>query len=718
MKKRKLTAFILFLVLHCALLFSTGQLIKQITLGQYQKDFHKLYQFQHDDILLIIGTCPGYTRDYGLFVTLAFDMTNGNFLWKKYGMTEVYDSADKNYINAIVNFGTGAWTYERLDARTGETIWKNRIAVGANRSQTMFDNKGLVEGEGYIAIKDWWGFIKIFDSKTGKLLLDKNFMENNEKLFPFGITLEAINKGKLYLSGKGDTTVSGYFEIPVACFDIKKERFLWIKPVGFFGTIISAPMRFSGKKVIVPIQGGISTFGGYGKIMIFHSDTGEILDDFPIYEKVFSIHLKKNLLYYTDAHNLICYNLDTFRGQWYFNWDFHTQDSIRKEEEQVYFDMTQYYDDKILFTIDKTHDYLFHVVDFDGNYIWKGKKKDIAISRPVMVDNKIYYLKYYQKFVNGNAIMFYYIECADINSGKVAWNFQIDSIGHSEDFLFGYNLVIAENIAFYCTAVEDDRYRDQYYLNIINIDDTYKGTLPRSYKDRFSDNRELFDNIKPGDGIYARWNDNLWMPAVVGQKTAKGYLVFFDSLHEKIVPRAEIVKDIPPEEKNIRIGSTVIAQWKNGLFYPGTVSSINMTNYTITYFDGDQYDVTPGDIRLSAFTVKDYENKPGKDFVTGERVLADWYGDGGWTGGRIVKRTKKGYLVYLDADFEKDVALDKVIANQVPIQPEIYVDRQVLAKYSTMFLPAVITEIKKDRYYFEYYDGFKGSCKIYDLRLD
>jgi hypothetical protein len=105
--------------------------------------------------------------------------------------------------------------------------------------------------------------------------------------------------------------------------------------------------------------------------------------------------------------------------------------------------------------------------------------------------------------------------------------------------------------------------------------------------------------IKPGDIVFAEWVVNGWYHGTVGSVCGEEmYTILFDDGDTKCCGKDQIVHDRIPNKNTITMGTTVLAQWTDGKFYPGTIVKIENDYYYINFDDGDKSTVTLSQLRL------------------------------------------------------------------------------------------------------------------------
>lgn len=100
------------------------------------------------------------------------------------------------------------------------------------------------------------------------------------------------------------------------------------------------------------------------------------------------------------------------------------------------------------------------------------------------------------------------------------------------------------------------------------------------------------------NAVFAEWVVNGWYHGSQGEACGNGFMIYFDDGDKKCCAATVIVKDIIPYPSSVTAGKKVLAEWTNGKYYPGTVSSISGDSYNINFDDGDKGTVRIDQIRL------------------------------------------------------------------------------------------------------------------------
>ena len=101
-----------------------------------------------------------------------------------------------------------------------------------------------------------------------------------------------------------------------------------------------------------------------------------------------------------------------------------------------------------------------------------------------------------------------------------------------------------------------------------------------------------------GSAVWAEWTPNNWYHGKVGAPCEAGYTINFDDGDVKCCARAVIATDTPPPAGLVKTGTRVVAEWTNGRYYPGRITSVDGETYHVNFDDGDQRDVGLHQIRI------------------------------------------------------------------------------------------------------------------------
>ena len=87
--------------------------------------------------------------------------------------------------------------------------------------------------------------------------------------------------------------------------------------------------------------------------------------------------------------------------------------------------------------------------------------------------------------------------------------------------------------------------------------------------------------------------DTYWYPATIAKKAGDRYFVVLRNGIREWADPSRLTED------DIKVGSRVFGNWKNGgHYYPGRITRRNGVNIHISYDDGDQEDTTVSAVRV------------------------------------------------------------------------------------------------------------------------
>ncbi len=90
-----------------------------------------------------------------------------------------------------------------------------------------------------------------------------------------------------------------------------------------------------------------------------------------------------------------------------------------------------------------------------------------------------------------------------------------------------------------------------------------------------------------GNRILGQWSDGMWYPAKIAGTQGNGFGVVFDDGDQAILTASQIKKI------DWKVGTRVQCNFRRaGMYYWGTIASMNGESIHISYDDGDQEDAT------------------------------------------------------------------------------------------------------------------------------
>jgi hypothetical protein len=91
------------------------------------------------------------------------------------------------------------------------------------------------------------------------------------------------------------------------------------------------------------------------------------------------------------------------------------------------------------------------------------------------------------------------------------------------------------------------------------------------------------EEVEVGDTVLAHWAQaNAYFVGTAVEEKDAGFLIVFEDGDTAVVSKAKI------RPNDIRVGSRVLARWKDGMYYPARVAKIVGRALFIHYEDGDK----------------------------------------------------------------------------------------------------------------------------------
>jgi len=107
------------------------------------------------------------------------------------------------------------------------------------------------------------------------------------------------------------------------------------------------------------------------------------------------------------------------------------------------------------------------------------------------------------------------------------------------------------------------------------------------------------EKAKAGDVVWAEWKPNAWYHGKVAKVDGKDIHIAFDDGDKAVVDASKVAQDRAPKKDTVKVGTRVLAKFKQTRFYPGKVVKIDIGNYDIQFDDGDVDTVALDDLRLT-----------------------------------------------------------------------------------------------------------------------
>ena len=115
----------------------------------------------------------------------------------------------------------------------------------------------------------------------------------------------------------------------------------------------------------------------------------------------------------------------------------------------------------------------------------------------------------------------------------------------------------------------------------------------------FMFNQIIFSlDLSKGTKVWAEWTWSKWYHGTIDSVCDDGYMVIFDDGDKKCISSESIAIDKSPSSNEIKNSIKVIAKWSDGIYYSGSINSIEDDKYNILYEDGTLYSVVIDDIRI------------------------------------------------------------------------------------------------------------------------
>ncbi len=201
--------------------------------------------------------------------------------------------------------------------------------------------------------------------------------------------------------------------------------------------------------------------------------------------------------------------------------------------------------------------------------------------------------------------------------------------------------------------------------------------------------------ISAGTRVAAIWKDGTYYPGTVSAMGPNGYSIAYDDGDKWEAPREGVVPMAKPGE--IVVGDHVLGVWKNGKMYAARVTAVSPGGATLAWDDGDTPMFVPdnhiarigGQKTVATSTPVQPTAKSYPGLQIGTRVAAKWK-DGKYWLGEIAGGQGNQYVIhYADGD-QLTIGDDQVIPIAAP--GTLFVGQHVMAvwKGATMF-PGTIT---------------------------
>ena len=105
-----------------------------------------------------------------------------------------------------------------------------------------------------------------------------------------------------------------------------------------------------------------------------------------------------------------------------------------------------------------------------------------------------------------------------------------------------------------------------------------------------------------------------------------------------------------------------------------------------------------------------------ESYSEGDRILAEW-SNKDWYLGKIGSSCSDGYQILYDDGDTKCATLNEITPDIEPAAADITIGSLILASWGSAYYPAKVTRIDGAEYSVEYYEGYKQSRTLAQLRL-
>jgi Tol biopolymer transport system component len=101
-----------------------------------------------------------------------------------------------------------------------------------------------------------------------------------------------------------------------------------------------------------------------------------------------------------------------------------------------------------------------------------------------------------------------------------------------------------------------------------------------------------------GEVVWAEWRPNAWFHGKIARVDGKDLHIAFDDGDKATVDASRIAPDRVPGKDMVKVGTRVLARFKQIRFYPGKITKIEGDRYDVKFDDGDVDNVALDDLRL------------------------------------------------------------------------------------------------------------------------
>lgn len=107
-----------------------------------------------------------------------------------------------------------------------------------------------------------------------------------------------------------------------------------------------------------------------------------------------------------------------------------------------------------------------------------------------------------------------------------------------------------------------------------------------------------FSAFSNGTRVFAEREKNIWYSGKINGTCAGGYSVIYDRGAQQCLTDESILKDTIASKNDIKVGSSIIAQWRGEPYYNAKVIEIVNGQYKIEYYDTVKNTIDLSEMRL------------------------------------------------------------------------------------------------------------------------
>jgi hypothetical protein len=226
---------------------------------------------------------------------------------------------------------------------------------------------------------------------------------------------------------------------------------------------------------------------------------------------------------------------------------------------------------------------------------------------------------------------------------------------------------------------------------------------------------------KVGDVVWAEWVPNMWYHGKIGKIEGGKYHIDFDDGDKKAVEINKIAPDRAPAATDVKVGTPVLAKFRNLAFFPGKISQVMQGGqYGIQFDDGDTDVVPLVNLRL----IGKFDGAPPApaqawgELKAGDIVWAEWVPNM-WYHGKVARKEGARFHIDFDDGDKKAVEMGKIARDLAPAATDVKVGTPVLAKFKNVaFFPGKVAQVNPGgTYRIQFDDGDVDVIPLANLRL-